>query len=323
MKRRHLLTSGLAAMAWLPAIAWSDAGYPSRPVKLVVGFPAGSATDVAARAVADAMGRRLGQPFVVENKTGAASNIAARAVASSPADGYTLFVATSANAINAAFPNSISVDMAKDFLPVTMIGSVPNVLVAHPSLGAASYADLVRVAKAKPGAITYASSGIGTSPHLSAELFSSMAGVTMVHVPYRGSTPAVTDLLAGQVHLMFSPASSVLQHIRAGKLKALAVTSAKRTGVAPDLPTLAELGLKGFETSVWFGLTVPAATPPDIAAKLRSAAHAALDGPEVQALYKAQGIDSIKGGTEEFARHIQGETAKWAKLIQSAGIKPE
>jgi tripartite-type tricarboxylate transporter receptor subunit TctC len=323
MKRRQLIgTLGLAAIACMPAAVWAES-YPARPVKVVIGFPPGSATDVAARAVAEAMGRKLGQPFVAENKPGAGSNIAAKTSATSPADGYTVFVATSANAINAAFPNSNAVDMAKEFLPVTMVGSVPNVLVAHPSLGVNTYADVLRLARAKPGAITYASSGIGTSPHLSAELFSSMAGVKMVHVPYRGSTPAVTDLLAGQVNLMFSPASSVLQHIRAGKLKALAVTSAKRTQVAPELPTLDELGLKGFETAVWFGLVVPAGTPADVVAKLRGAAHAALDAPEVQTLYQAQGIDAIKSTPEEFARYMRSETAKWAKVIQSAGIKPE
>lgn len=323
MKRRQLIQAlGLAALTGVPTAVWAD-GYPVRPVKVVIGFPPVSATDVTARAVAEAMGRKLGQPFVAENKAGAASNIAARMAAASPADGYTLFVATSANAINSAFPNSSAVDMARDFMPVTMIGSVPNVLVAHPSLGVATYGDLLRLARARPGAITYASSGVGTSPHLSAELFSSMAGVKMMHVPYRGSTPAVTDLLAGQVNVKFSPASSVLQHIRAGKLTALAVTSARRTAVAPELPTLDELGLKGFETAVWFGLTVPAGTPADIVDKLQSAAHAALEGPEVKALYQAQGIDASKSTPEEFARYMRGETARWSKVIQSAGIKPE
>jgi tripartite-type tricarboxylate transporter receptor subunit TctC len=323
MKRRQLIgTLGLAAIACMPAAVWAQ-GYPARPVKVVIGFPPGSATDVAARAVAEAMGRRLGQPFVADNKPGAGSNIAAKIASTSPADGYTVFVATSANAINSAFPNSNAADMGKEFLPVTMVGSVPNVLVAHPSVGANSYGDLLRLAKAKPGAITYASSGIGTSPHLSGELFSSMAGVKMVHVPYRGSTPAVTDLLAGQVNVMFSPVSSVLQHIRAGKLKALAVTSAKRTAVAPELPTLDELGLKGFETAVWFGLMVPVGTPADVVAKLRTAAHAALDAPEVQRQFEAQGIDAHKSTPEEFARYMRSETVKWSKVIQSAGIKPE
>jgi tripartite-type tricarboxylate transporter receptor subunit TctC len=322
---RHLwlATLSLALGAAAPATATADAGYPSRPVKLMVGFPPGSATDVAARAVCEGMARRLGQPCVIENKAGAASNIAAKAVLTSPPDGYTLFMGTSANAINAAFPQSTSVDLAKDFVPITMIGSVPNVLVAHPSLGVTSVNDLIRMAKAKPGSITYASSGNGTSPHLSGELFSSMAGVQMMHIPYRGSTPAVTDLLAGQVQLMFSPASTVLPHIRAGKLKALATTSTKRTAIAPELPTLDELGLKGFETAVWFGLVAPAGTPPAITATIRAAAHAALDAPAVQALFSAQGIDIVKTDAADFASYVGSETAKWSKLIQATGIKPD
>jgi tripartite-type tricarboxylate transporter receptor subunit TctC len=318
-----LALGALALGTAFATAAWADESYPSRPVKVIVGFPPGSATDVAARAVCESMARRLGQPCVIENKAGAGSNIAAKAVASSPADGYTLFVGTSANAINAAFPQSASVDLAKDFVPITMIGSVPNVLVAHPSLGVASVSELIRAAKAKPGGITYASSGNGTSPHLSGELFSSMAGVKMTHIPYRGSTPAVTDLLAGQVQLMFSPASTVMQHIRAGKLKALATTSARRTSIAPELPTLDELGLKGFETAVWFGFVAPAGTPPAVTSRIRAAAHAALDTPEVQALFSAQGMDIIKSDAAEFTRYVGSETAKWSKLIQSAGIKPD
>ena len=230
MDRRQCLAGvSLAAAAAVSPRPGRKSSYPSRPVKVVVGFPAGSATDVATRAVAEALGQRLGQPFVVDNRPGAASNIAAKAVATSPADGYTIFVGTIANTINAAFPNSTSPDLAKDFAPVTMIGSVPNVLVVNPSLGVTSVDQLIRAAKAKPGQITFASSGNGTSPHLSGELFSAMAGIKMLHVPYRGSTPAVTDLLGGQVQVMFSPASTVLPHIRAGKLKALATTGAKRT----------------------------------------------------------------------------------------------
>jgi tripartite-type tricarboxylate transporter receptor subunit TctC len=195
----------MAAIAWLPAVGQgADASYPSKPVKVVVGFSAGSATDVAARAISEVMARRLGQPFVVDNKPGAASEIAAKAVVTSPPDGYTIFIATIANVINRGFPNSTSTDLVKDMIPVTMIGSVPNVLVVNPSLGVSSVADLIRLAKAKPGEITFASSGNGTSPHLSAELFSSMAGVKVTHVPYKGSAPAVTDVLAGHVQVMFS-----------------------------------------------------------------------------------------------------------------------
>jgi tripartite-type tricarboxylate transporter receptor subunit TctC len=324
--RRHALIGLGAALtlgALLPTATRAQEPFPSQPVKVIVGFPPGSATDVAARAVCNGMAPLLGQPCIVENKAGAASNIAARAVATSPADGYTLFAATSANAINAAFPQSRFVDIAKEFVPITMIGSVPNVLVVHPSLGMTSVADLIRLAKDRPGAVTYASSGIGTSPHLSGELFSSMSGVKMVHVPYRGSTPAVTDLLAGQVQVMFSPASSVLQHVHAGKLKALATTGAQRTAAAPDLPTLDELGLKGFETAVWFGLVAPAGTPASATSRIRAAAHAALGTPEVRALFAAQGIDIVESDGAEFSRHIARETAKWSRVIQAAGIKPD
>ena len=323
MNRRQCLAAMSLAAAVLAPPAWAQASFPSRPVKVVVGFPPGSATDVATRAVADAMAKRLGQPVIVENRPGAASNIAAKAVATSPADGYTVFVGTIANAINAAFPNSTSADLAKDFVPVTMIGSVPNVLVAHPSLGVSSVDELIRAAKAKPGQIAFASSGNGTSPHLSGELFASMAGIKLLHVPYKGSTPAVTDLLGGQVQMMFSPASTVMQHIRAGKLKALAATSPKRLAMAPDLPTIDELGLKGFETSVWFGFVVPPGTPRDAVSKLESATHGALDSPEVQELFRAQGIEVVKSSPEGFSRYIGDETAKWAKVIRSSNIKPE
>jgi len=323
MYRRKCLAALSFAAAVVAPAAWAQSNYPSRPVKMVVGFPAGTATDVATRAVADALGRRLGQPFIVDNRPGAASNIAAKAVATSPADGYTVFVGTIANTINAGFPNSTSADLAKDFVPVTLIGSVPNLLVVNPSLGVKSVNELIRAAKAKPGQIAFASSGNGTSPHLSGELFSSMAGIKMLHVPYKGSSPAVTDLLGGQVQMMFSPASSVMPHIRAGKLTALASTGAKRAAIAPDLPTIDEVGLKGFETEVWFGFVVPVGTPPDVVSKLNSATHAVLDSPEVQEQFRAQGIEVVKSSPDQFARYIRSETSKWAKVIQTAGIKPE
>lgn len=321
MDRRQLIAL-LALPLGAPGIAAAQAAYPSGPIKVLVGFPPGTAADVAARVVADGMGKRLGQSFVIENRAGAGSNIAARALVASPPDGYTMFVVTIANTINAVFPNSTAVDPTKDFMPVTMIGSVPNVLVTHPSLDVNSVADLIKLAKAKPGALSFGSSGIGTSPHLSGELFSMMTGVKMVHVPYRGSTPAVIDLLAGQVQLMFSPASSVLQHVRAGKLKALAVTSLKRTAIAPELPTLDELGLKGFDTSVWVGLVVPNGTPPDVVAKLRTAAHAALDSPEVTRAYQAQGIDVVETSGGEFSQYLRSEAARWSKVVQATGMKP-
>jgi tripartite-type tricarboxylate transporter receptor subunit TctC len=324
MDRRQCLGAMLlAAAATISPAASAQHSYPSRLVKVVVGFPAGSATDVAARVVAEALARRLGQPFIVDNRPGAASNIAAQAVATSPPDGHTLFVGTVANAINAAFPNAAGPDPAKDFVAVTMIGSVPNVLVVNPSLGVSSVDQLIQAAKAKPGQITFASSGYGTSPHLSGELFSSIAGIKMLHVPYRGSTLAVTGLLGGQVQVMFSPASTVLPHIRAGTLKALAVTGAKRTALAPDLPTVQELGFKDFESSVWFGFLLPAGTRPDVVAKVQAATHAALDQPDVQDLFRAQGIEIVKSSSDEFAGYIRSETSKWGNIIRTAGITRE
>lgn len=322
MDRRHCLLA-LATVAVAPMPAWAQGAYPARSVRVVIGFPPGSATDVATRFVAESLARRTGQPFVVENRPGAASNIAARAVSSAAADGYTLFIGTVANTINAGFPNSTAADLSRDFVPVAMIGSVPNMLVVHPSLNVASVDELVRLARSRPGDITYASSGNGTSPHLSAELFSSMAGIRMTHVPYKGSSQAVTDLLGGQVQLMFSPASTVLPHVRTGKLKGLATTGATRAAVAPDLATIAELGMKGFETSVWFGVVAPPGTPAEVVTRLNAAVNAALDAPDVQEQLRANGIDAVKSSPEDFARYIRSESAKWAKVIQAAGLKPE
>jgi tripartite-type tricarboxylate transporter receptor subunit TctC len=318
MRRRLLL-----ALLTLATAGWTHAQgtFPASPLKVLVGFPPGTAADLATRAVAEQMSKQLGQPVVVENRAGAGSNIAAKAVATANPDGYNLFAVTIANTINASFPNSTSVDPLKEFAPVTLIGNVPNVLVVHPSLNINSLQDLVQAAKTRN--LSYGSSGIGTAPHLSGELFTIMTGAKLQHVPYKGSTPAVTDLLGGQVQLMFAPASSVMQHVRAGKLKALAVTSPRRTSAAPDLPTLDELGLKGFETSVWTGLVAPAGTPPAVLARLRTAAHAALDSAEVQAVYKAQGMDVLRTSPEEFTAHLRNESARWTKVIQAANIKPE
>jgi tripartite-type tricarboxylate transporter receptor subunit TctC len=324
MNRRELIACLPVVLgATLPATALAQPAYPGSPVKVLVGFPPGTATDTAARAVAEQMARRLGQPFVVDNRPGAGSNIAAKAVATSLPDGYNLFAITVANSINASFPNSTAVDPVKDFAPITLIGNAPNVLVVHPSLKVSTVAELIAYAKAKPGNLSYASSGIGTSPHLSGEQFVQMTGVKIVHIPYRGSLPAVTDLLGGQVQMMFSPTSTVLQHVRAGKLKALAVTSPKRTAAAPEIPTLDELGLKGFDTSVWIGLVAPAGTPEAVISKLRVAAHAVLDSPEVQATYRTQGIDAVKTTGEEFRRFLRAEATRWSTFIHAAGIKPE
>lgn len=323
MRYTRRLLCALAAAALVPAAFAQSEAYPSKPVRLLVGFPAGSSTDVAARAIAQRLGPLLGQQFIVENRAGASSNIAARAVATAPADGHTLFVGTIANTINATLQASSSVDISKELLPVAMMGSVPNLLVVHPSLGVDTVEQLIAKARAEPGRISFASSGNGTSPHLSGELLAHMAGVRMLHVPYKGSSPAVVDLLAGQVLSMFSPASTVLPHIREGKLKALASTGLKRASSMPELPTVDELGLKGFETSVWFGINAPRGTPAAVIDKLRQAVQAAQDSADLQAQFKAQGIELVRAGPNEYASLIRNETDKWARIIKAANVQAE
>jgi tripartite-type tricarboxylate transporter receptor subunit TctC len=321
--KRHLL--GLLAIGalGLSTACGAQQAWPAQPVKVVVGFPAGSSTDVAIRVLAERLSQALGQQFVVDNRPGASSNIAARLVAGAPADGYTFFVGTIANTINATFQPATSVDISREFMPVAMVGSVSNLLVAHPSVGVSSMAELIAKAKANPGKISYASSGNGTSPHLSGELFGTMAGVQMLHVPYKGSSPAVVDLLAGQVGTMFAPASTILPHIRSGKVKALAATGLQRTDSAPDLPTVDELGLKGFETSVWFGLNAPKGTPASVIEKLRSAVLAAQGHPDLKRQFEAQGIDVVRAGPQDYARMIRSETDKWARVIKAANIQAD
>lgn len=303
--------------------AFAQDAFPSRAIKMVVGFPAGTSTDVASRLMAQSMSTTLGQPVVVDNRPGASSNTAASSVANAPPDGYTLFVTTIANTINQTLQPAVAVDLEKVFAPVAMIGSVPNLLVVNPSLDVASVPALIAAAKQQPGKITYASSGTGTSPHLSGVMFCQMAGIEMLHVPYKGSSPAVADLLSGQVQVMFSPASTVLAQIKAGKLKALASTGATRMAAAPDLPTIAELGLTGFETSVWFGLEVPKGTPPDIIEKLRAAVVKAQQTPEIREQFKAQGIEIVDAGPAAFGKLIDAEVKKWAQVIKTASVTAE
>jgi tripartite-type tricarboxylate transporter receptor subunit TctC len=301
--------------------SWAQGAYPNKPVKLVVGFPPGSAADIVARIVAARMGEGLGQPVVVENRPGAGSNIAAEAVVRAPADGYTLLLGTIANTINSSLSKNLSFDFARDLAPVATLASVPNLLVVHPSLGVRSVQELIAAAKANPGGILYGSSGNGTGPHLSGELFNLMTGVKLVHVPYKGSPQAMTDLLAGRVQLMFAPASTALPHIKAGTLRALASSGAQRTGVAPDLPTIAESGLPGFDTSLWFGLLAPATTPRAIAERLNREAVRVLAETELRNQFAAQGIDPLGGTPEQFAATIREETAKWARVVQVSGAR--
>jgi len=309
------------ALCLAPVFATAQPAYPSKPVKIVVGFPAASSADVTARILAKKLSDNFGQQFLVENRPGAGSNIATEAVVRATADGYTLLTGTVANTINASLAKNLSFNFATDLAPIALVSSVPNILVVHPSLGVTSVQELVALAKSKPEKILYASSGNGTSPHLSGELFNLMAGVKLTHVPYKGSSQAMADLLAGRVPVMFSPASTALPHIQEGTLKALAASGAQRAGILPKLPTLSESGLTGYDTAVWFGLLAPVATPKDIVERLSVAVNQALAAADVKSQFATQGIDPLGGTRADFARYIDQETGKWAKLIRDSGAK--
>lgn len=321
LHRRHLLAAGLLAVPARASLAQSGVEFPTRSLRLVVGFPPGSAADVAARLIAPGMGTFLGQTIVVENRPGAGSNIAAENVTRAAPDGYTLLLGSVANTINASLQRDLPFDFARDLAPVAPLVTVPNLLVVHPSVEARTVAELISVARAKPGDLFFGSSGIGTAPHLSGEMFNMMAGVRMTHVPYPGSAQAVTDLLAGRVTVMFSPASTVLAHTREGRLRALASTGSARTAAAPDLPTMEEAGLPGFQSAVWFGIYAPGATPQATILRLAGAAHGALEAPSIKAQLTNQGFDVLDGGSDALARLTEAETAKWARVIEASGAR--
>jgi tripartite-type tricarboxylate transporter receptor subunit TctC len=295
--------------------------YPNRPVRIVVGFIPGSAADITARVLGNGLGKLLGQQFVIENKPGAGSNLAAEFSAHAPKDGYTLFLGSSANITNQVITPNLGFDMIKDYAPIALATLAPVILVVHPATGVKSVGGLIALAKAKPGEILYASTGVGTAPHLVAELFDTRAGVKMVHVPYQGSPQAVTDLIAGRTAVMFSPASAVIAQIEAGKLTALASATDKRPSIAPDLPTMAEAGMPDFDTSIWFGLMAPAGTPSEIVDRLARAVPEAIKSSEAQTALRSQGFDALTGGPEEFTRFMVAETAKWNEAAKAAGLK--
>jgi len=308
----------IALLSAAPGIGRAQ-DYPSRPIRLFVGFVPGTAADVTARVLATAMSKRLGQQIVVENRPGAGSNIAAESVARAPADGYTIFMGTVANVINRAL-KAPSFDFAKDLSPIALVSEAPNILIVHPSVGVGTVPELIAIAKAKPGQLLFGSSGVGTSPHVSGELFAIMADVKIVHVPYQGSAQAMTDLLGGRISMMFSPASTAISHIRSGAVRALASTTLKRPAIAPDLPTISEAGLPGFDTALWFGLNAPAGTPRNIIEKLASAANEALKEAEVKSALQTQGLEPIGGTPEAYARYIAKESEKWSAVAKTAEL---
>ena len=308
-------------LATLASGAWAQS-YPTKPIRLVVPFPPGGATDILARAVAVKLTDTWGQPVVVDNRPGAGGNIGSELVAKAAPDGYTLEMGTvGTHAINASLYAKMPYDHVKDFAPVILVAGVPNVLVVNPSLPVNSVQELIAYAKANPGKLNFASSGSGTSIHLSGELFKVMAGVQMTHIPYKGSAPALQDLIGGQVQLMFDNLPPSLPQIKAGKLRALAVTSATRSPALPDTPTIAESGLPGYEASSWFGVLAPAGTPPAIIAKLNAEIGAWLATPEAKEKMLALGANAAGGTPEDFAKHIAAETAKWQKVVKESGAK--
>ncbi|MEO8675947.1 MAG: tripartite tricarboxylate transporter substrate binding protein [Casimicrobiaceae bacterium] len=312
----------LGALLALAAIVASAQTYPAKPIRLVVPFPPGGATDILARDVAQKLTEAWGQQVIVDNRPGAGGNIGSELVAKAAPDGYTLEMGTvGTHAINASLYAKMPYDHVKDFAPVILVAGVPNVLVVNPALPANSVAELIAYAKANPGKLNFASSGNGTSIHLSGELFKFMAGVQMTHVPYKGSAPALQDLLGGQVQLMFDNLPPSLPQIKAGKLRALAVTSLTRAPALPDVPTMAEAGLPGFEASSWFGVLAPAGTPPAIVTKLNAEIAKWLATPEAKERLSKQGANAAGGTPEDFAKHIAAETAKWAKVVKDSGAK--
>jgi tripartite-type tricarboxylate transporter receptor subunit TctC len=321
MQRRAVL--GLALV--LAAVAAAPQGradeFPSRPMRLIIGFPPGSAADITARVVGAAMSETLGQQIVVESRPGAGSSIAAESVVRAAPDGYTLFIGTSSNLTNAAVSSTLRFDFVKDLSPITSLTGLPLILAVHPSLGVSSVKELIALAKSKPGELTYASVGLGTVPHLATELLQVRSNIKLVHVPYQGSPPAVTDLLAGRVSMSLIVASTVMPHVEAGRLKGLASGSAKRPHIAPNLPTMVEAGVPDFEISVFFGLMAPAGTPRAVIDKLAAAANRALKSDDVVAKLRTQGFEPLGGSPEEFARFIAREAAKWEAAAQAAGLK--
>jgi tripartite-type tricarboxylate transporter receptor subunit TctC len=316
------LVGALALASLVTPLAGAQPAYPSKPVRLVVPFPAGGTTDLLARAAAQKLFEAWGQQVIVDNRPGAAGNIGAELVAKAPPDGYTLLMGTvGTHAINTSLYAKMPYDHVKDFTPVILVAGVPNVLVVNPGVPVNSVAELIAYAKANPGKLNFASSGSGTSIHLSGELFKTMTGVQMTHVPYKGSAPALTDLIGGQVQLMFDNLPSSLALIKGGKLKALAVTSLQRSAALPDVPTVAESGLPGFEASSWFGLLAPAGTPKDIIAKLNGEVAKWLATPEAREKMAAQGAIPAGKSPEDFVRHIAAETAKWQKVVKESGAK--
>jgi tripartite-type tricarboxylate transporter receptor subunit TctC len=318
-RRAALLAAGTLLLA---GAAWSQA-YPSKPVKVIVGYSAGGAVDTVARTVGQALAASLGQPFVVENKPGAGTNIAVKATIDAPADGYTLMMAANALAANPSLYQPAPFDPERELVAVSLVGRVPVVIAANAGAPYASIKQLIEAAKAKPGSISFASPGNGSTPHMAVEFFKRAAHISLLHIPYRGGSQALTDVIGGQLPLIAVNALEVLPHVKSGKLKVLAVLSPNRTVIYPDVPTIAESGYPGFEASVWYGLVAPAATPKAVVARLHDEVQKALQTKEVRERMTAVGGEVIPGSAEMFAALIRSERQRYEKLVREANIKPD
>jgi tripartite-type tricarboxylate transporter receptor subunit TctC len=320
LQRRQFLRFAVGAAA-APALsrAATAQGYPIRPVRLIVGFPPGGAADTTARLLGQALSERLGQPFIIENRPGAAGNIGTEAAVNAPADGYSLLLVVSNNAVNASL-YKLSFNFIRDIAPVASVARVPIVLDVNPSVPVRTVPELIAYAKANPGKLNNGSSGIGSPQHVNGELFKMMTGVDLVHVPYRGGAPALADLLAGQVQVMFDVLPESIGHVRAGKLRSLAVTTAIRSEALPDVPIMSDF-VPGFETSTWFGIGAPRNTPAAIIERLNAEINAALADPKLEARFADLGATALSGSPADFAKLVADETEKWAKVVEFAGIK--
>jgi tripartite-type tricarboxylate transporter receptor subunit TctC len=315
------LAAGAAALPAVSHIAWAQE-YPTKPVRIIVGFAPGGGADIAARLIGQWLSERLGQSFVIENRPGAGSNIATEAVVRAPSDGYTLLLVSAPAAINATLYEKLSFNFIRDIAPVASISHVPHVMVVHPSFPAKTVPEFIAYAKANAGKINMASAGNGSTPHVAGELFKMMAGVNLIHVPYRSAGPALTDLLGGQVQVMFDNMASSIEHVRAGKLRPLAVTTTMRSETLPDVPTVSEF-VPGYEVSNWFGVGAPKATPAEILDRLNKEINASLADPKLRARLADLGGTPLVGSPADFGKLIAAETEKWAKVIRAANIKPD
>jgi tripartite-type tricarboxylate transporter receptor subunit TctC len=320
----HPITRRAAGLllAWSACAAWGQA-WPSKPIRMVVAFPPGGPTDIVSRVIAQRLSEQLGQQVIIDNKPGAGGNIAAELIANAPADGHTLFYNTSAVVIGPALYSKVNYDTLKDFAPVALTASVPMVLAVNPNLPARSVKEFLDLARSKPGQLNYSSSGTGTITHLASAMLSTQTGIQTQHVPYKGSAPGLVDLASGQTQFMIDTINTVLPYVRDGRLRGLAVSSIKRSSVLPDLPTLHESGLSGFDASAWQGIMAPAATPNDIIQRLNTEVNKALAHPEVRAKLAAQGADVLGGTSAEYAAHLRSELPRWAKAVKDSGAKAD